>query len=335
LRKLASSAALLAAEKLLALRVAPHAVGPDGARLPVRVGHTHDGMAPDFVYERHDGGIRILCTPRFPPGQLAWHRWRFRAYAHWFAHTPAHVQRMTITSSDGEAPSSATFSPSTHSSRQVPIVDAHFYRQHGFVRAREASDRAVPWQERSSDIVWRGGRNGEGRYSLDDAEQDDPMVVPRLRMVMKLRDAPGCDVKIFRPGKANLWTEDEARLGFLAEKIPSEFWLTQKFALDIDGYTNTWSNLLVRMHYGCCVLKIGSQRGYRQWYYDRIRPFEHYVPVRSDMSDLLEKIEWVRSHDKEAQEIARNGQALARTLDFESGRREAVEIISANWDKHA
>jgi hypothetical protein len=333
LRKFVSSGTLLAARKLLAIRVAPHAVGPDGTRLPVSVGHTHDGMVRDFVYERHGGGIRIICTPGFPAGQLAWHRWRFRAYANWFAHTPPHVQRMTITSSDGESPSSATFSPSPRSPHQVPIVDPHFYRQHGFIRAREASETALPWHERSSGIVWRGGRNGEGRYSLDDAEQDAPMVVPRLRMVMKLRHAAECDVKIVRPGKPNLWTEDETRLGFLAEKIPSEFWLTQKYALDIDGYTNTWSNLLIRMHYGCCVLKVESQQGYRQWYYDRIRPFEHYVPVRPDMSDLLEKIEWVRSHDKEAQEIARNGQAFARTLDFETGRREAVEIISANWDR--
>lgn len=35
--------------------------------------------------------------------------------------------------------------------------------------------------------------------------------------------------------------------------------------------------------------------------------------VRADMCDLMEKMEWCRSHDAECVEIARNGQAL-RTL---------------------
>jgi hypothetical protein len=326
---------MLAAGRLLEVRVAPHAVGADGIRLPVTFGSTHDGLLQDFAYERHASGIRILCSPQYPPSYLRPHRWRLRAYAHWFAASPLNVKRMTINGSDGEAPSLATFSPSARLPNQVPLVDSHFYRHRGFIHERQASERGLSWHDRSNDIVWRGAKHGEGRYSLDDRDQDDPMVIPRLRLVMKLRNASRCDAKLGKPRKPNLWTADETRLGFVADKIPSEFWLTQKFALDIDGYTNTWSNLLVRMHYGCCVLKVQSQQGYRQWYYDRIRPFEHYVPVRSDMSDLLEKIEWVRSHDKEAQEIARNGQAFARTLDFESGRREAVEIISANWDKHA
>ena len=38
------------------------------------------------------------------------------------------------------------------------------------------------------------------------------------------------------------------------------------------------------------------------------------MPVRSDMSDLIEKIEWARSHDAEAQAIAAERPGL-RPLD--------------------
>ena len=87
--------------------------------------------------------------------------------------------------------------------------------------------------------------------------------------------------------------------------------------------------MLVRMHLGCCVIKVDSQEGYRQWYYDRIRPWEHFVPVKSDMSDLIEKIEWARSHDAEAQAIAANGRAFARSMTFESETDHAIAAICA------
>ena len=117
------------------------------------------------------------------------------------------------------------------------------------------------------------------------------------------------------------------RDGLMGERIPETDWINDKLALDIDGTTNTWTNLLARMHLGCCVIKVDSQHGFRQWYYDRIRPWEHFVPVRSDMSDLIEKIEWARSHDSEARQIAENGQAFARTMTLESETPYAVAAI--------
>src|SRR5690606_37830869 len=100
---------------------------------------------------------------------------------------------------------------------------------------------------------------------------------------------------------------------------------------DVDGQTNTWSSLFIRMLLGCCVLKLDSKFGFRQWYYDRLKPWEHYVPVKADASDLGEQIEWVRANDGRAAEIAANGQRLARTITFEAGKREAVELIERHW----
>merc|ERR1712046_47206 len=38
-----------------------------------------------------------------------------------------------------------------------------------------------------------------------------------------------------------------------------------------------------------------------------LQPFEHYIPVQHDQSDLLEKIYWARIHDDEARRIAEAG----------------------------
>lgn len=45
------------------------------------------------------------------------------------------------------------------------------------------------------------------------------------------------------------------------------------------------------------VLKQDS--GYYEHFYNELRPWEHYIPVRADLGDLLDKIRWARSHDEE------------------------------------
>jgi hypothetical protein len=45
--------------------------------------------------------------------------------------------------------------------------------------------------------------------------------------------------------------------------------------------------------------------------YNDFKPYVHYVPLSYDGSDLLQKIEWARQHDAEAQQIARNARAYA------------------------
>mmetsp|Transcript_1512 Transcript_1512/g.2037 ORF Transcript_1512/g.2037 Transcript_1512/m.2037 type:complete len:90 (+) Transcript_1512:24-293(+) len=42
-----------------------------------------------------------------------------------------------------------------------------------------------------------------------------------------------------------------------------------------------------------------------------LEPFVHFIPVREDLSDLIDKLEWARAHDEEAQRIAKRGKAFA------------------------
>lgn len=41
-------------------------------------------------------------------------------------------------------------------------------------------------------------------------------------------------------------------------------------------------------------------------------PYETYIPVKLDWSDLLEKIEWVKTHPKECNEISNNAQEIVK-----------------------
>ena len=192
-----------------------------------------------------------------------------------------------------------------------------------------ADTRDVEWSRRSNTLRWRGWTNGGGQtdYSRPDAMWDET-VHPRIRMALILKGVAGTDAAFLGTGYPGLRTRLQ-KDGLLRDGILEADWIGDKYALDIDGHTNTWTNFLIRLHLGCCVLKVDSQFGYRQWYYDRIRPWEHFVPVRADMRDLVEKIDWLRSNDSRAREIAGNGRRFARTMTFESENAWAVDAICA------
>ena len=52
----------------------------------------------------------------------------------------------------------------------------------------------------------------------------------------------------------------------------------------------------------------------KDYVHDFIEAWVHYVPVQSDLSDLLEKLEWAESHPKEAQRISDNATELIKRL---------------------
>jgi hypothetical protein len=66
-----------------------------------------------------------------------------------------------------------------------------------------------------------------------------------------------------------------------------------------------------------------------QWYYNYLRPWQNYVPIAPDMSDLIDKVKWLRRNDRFAQEIGRRGLELAELLSYERELNQSVSVISA------
>lgn len=307
-----------------------------GAKAPrIRVRYANAGNPPQDLLIERTGDQYTLVLENHGVRRFS-HSMRLLASANtfWLSRCAPEVKHITVNASDGEAYSHARFAASVRFPQHVALPDPHFFEHHGFSAEQHSALSAPQWQERSDDIVWRGGMNGNGWFSLCPEDCANAAVLQRLRMVWRLKDIPGADARFtnlhhilaaFRP--------QALELGLLGTPIASNTWLGRKFAIDIDGYTNTWSNLLTRMLFGCCVLKVELQFGFRQWYYDELKPFEHYVPVAADMTDFAEKIDWVRSHDAEARAIAERGQALARTLTFATQSRRAAEIIGEHWDR--
>ena len=45
---------------------------------------------------------------------------------------------------------------------------------------------------------------------------------------------------------------------------------------------------------------------YKLWFQDKLVENKHYISIKSDLSNLKEKIYWCKNHDKECEEIANN-----------------------------
>jgi hypothetical protein len=287
----------------------------------------------DAIYRR-DGAGFVLELPTLEIGHATMDKaWELGpAYLYWLMQCRPEVTAMSVTLSDGDAPSAARFSPSTNRTDVVPVPDPYFFRFSGFEAFRRLAEREnIAWADRSDDIVWRGASSGLGTFDPVLGAQRPLQAAQRLDLILAAQKVPGVDAGLANYRRDEFRPELLERSGVLRAPVAEESWARRKFAIDVDGQTNTWSNLIVRMHLGCCVLKLDSKYGYRQWYYYRLVPWEHYVPVRADASDLGEKVEWVRANDARAAEIAANGQRFARALSFEAGRREAVELITTHW----
>jgi membrane protein involved in colicin uptake len=76
--------------------------------------------------------------------------------------------------------------------------------------------------------------------------------------------------------------------------------------------TSNAYRLLATMLTGSLILRVTSQ--YTSWVDHMLQHKVHYIPVKADLSDLLDVIRWCKKNDEKCQEIARNGMEFARSI---------------------
>ena len=81
--------------------------------------------------------------------------------------------------------------------------------------------------------------------------------------------------------------------------------------VDVEGLGYS-GRLKLLLHSGRPVLV--QDRPWHEWYWDSLVPMEHYIPVRRDLSDLVDQARWVQRNPEEAEQIGRAGQKLAQRL---------------------
>ncbi len=205
------------------------------------------------------------------------------------------------------------------------IPDSEFVATAGYEAERQlAGQMATLWADRRRIVFWRGATTGIVRRDPPAGMSDDFTWLQRLDMVQRARRSP--HARLYDVGISNIVQLREdiglaARIeaaDLMRPRAHRSAFLECRAILVVDGNTNAWSALFCALLSGACVIKVESERGFRQWYYDRLEPWIHFVPVLSDLSDMDDVVAWVMSHDEDAQAIGQAGRALAEGMTFES-----------------
>lgn len=208
------------------------------------------------------------------------------------------------------------------------VPDCVFVPTKGYSHVREQyKTRPVDWNNRRPVAFWRGATTG-ARTAADDwrsLERIKLCELARKHQNTGLIDAGISSVVQFS-GPA---VREIEKSGLMLDEVPWQDWNGYKYQIDIDGNTNAWSGFFQRLLTASPVLKVESSRGLLQWYYDDLRPWQNYVPVAADTSDLMDKIRWLNRNDRLAQEIGHRGFQLADELSYERELQRSVPVISA------
>ncbi|XP_060785351.1 protein O-glucosyltransferase 2 isoform X4 [Neoarius graeffei] len=149
-----------------------------------------------------------------------------------------------------------------------------------------------PWAEKNRTGFWRGRDSRRERLELVKLARANPTLL----------DAAFTNFFFFE--------HDESLYGPLVKHVSFFDFFKYKYQINVDGTVAAY-----RMPYllsgDSVVLKQDSI--YYEHFYSQLKPWVHYIPIKADLSDLLEKIQWAKEHDEEAQKIAQAGQQFART----------------------
>lgn len=109
----------------------------------------------------------------------------------------------------------------------------------------------------------------------------------------------------------------------LSPKEQSEY----KYIVHVDGHVSAF-RLSLELSMGCVILLVKSP--WKIWYRDLLIDGVHYVSVKEDLSDLIEKIKWCRDNDAECETIANNARKFFDTYLQKNGVMDYMQKILVN-----
>ena len=108
------------------------------------------------------------------------------------------------------------------------------------------------------------------------------------------------------------------------ERLDAEELSKFRYHIDLGGAGGTtWSGLFAKL--AMPGLLFHHQTVMSDFFVgDELVPWSHFVPVKQDLSDLPEKLDWARAHPVEAQQIARQGSDFMKKLRDDPSVTEAL-----------
>lgn len=161
--------------------------------------------------------------------------------------------------------------------------------------------------------LWRGAMTAPDDQSLDGARftVENFLEAPRSRAITQSLSRPDL---IDARYSICCQTDEPKKIQkkfkkYFAPFLPISEHLRYKYHLLIDGNSCAYARAHWALLSNGAVFKQESDA--IQWYYGGLKEWVHYIPLRKDLSDLVEKIEWAQENNERVREIALEGQKFA------------------------
>ncbi|XP_023951503.2 protein O-glucosyltransferase 2 [Bicyclus anynana] len=146
------------------------------------------------------------------------------------------------------------------------------------------------WETKEPRAFWRGRDSRAERLKLIDIARAHPELI----------NASLTNFFFFR--------EKEAQYGPKLPHVSFFKFFDYKYQINIDGTVAAY-RLPYLLAGGGLVLK--QESPYYEHFYGQLKPYVHYVPVKRDLSDLVDQLNWVIKYDEKAHDIAKNARIFA------------------------
>ena len=153
------------------------------------------------------------------------------------------------------------------------------------------SNNEIPWNKKKNKLFWRGRDSRSERLDLIKIGRENP--------------------NLFNVSLTNFFffKDEEKEYGPKTKHISFFKFFDYKYQLNIDGTVASYRFPYLLAGNGV-VLK--QESPYYEFFYKELQPNVHYVPVKRDLSDLVEKINWAKENDKQMREISLAGRRFAQ-----------------------
>jgi hypothetical protein len=173
-------------------------------------------------------------------------------------------------------------------------------------RAIEQGNQKQPWETKVAKAFWRGITTGSWLTALNWDQ------VARVKLAILASSNPDkIDARLSGVVQCDPEIPALLRAKGLIDKNRSRVdHLKYKYLVDVDGNSCSFERYFWLLLSNSVVLKQMTPN--IQWYYRGLKPYEHFIPVKRDLSDLFEQIEWAQTHDQEAKQIAENATSFIK-----------------------
>jgi hypothetical protein len=178
----------------------------------------------------------------------------------------------------------------------------------------------VPWHERKSDLCWRGMCSGN--LGLESARIRFVREINRLtdffreKLCISNENVKLCRMHSEGKGLPEAFFAPPER-----DTIDFTEFMQHKIFFIVDGNVIA-SNHMWGFASGCVPVMISDAEC---WFTKFLVPNYHYIPVKYDLSDIYEKIEWIVRNDSAAMHIAKNAYHFAELVFSSSFQKEYLE----------